>query len=184
MSTPNSWSAPPTSIGAMSIIGSRDVFVVLYSMTVLPQSPVCVCWVKRKSRIINNSWNHTSTAIEYRNKEKRGNCYVLLIGLSATWKMCKVFIPLNLPAFPPKLYWWWKWISVPEGIMCLTKIALLYLHMWKFNNLKIKYIAIYKITKIQHNFMKIGMHFSWYINSPMLEEKSCSSMILQPSRCC
>lgn len=30
-STPNSWSAPPMSIGAMSTIGRREVFCVLYS---------------------------------------------------------------------------------------------------------------------------------------------------------
>ena len=43
-STPNSWSAPPMSIGAMSTIGRREVFCVLYSKTVLPHRPVCFCW--------------------------------------------------------------------------------------------------------------------------------------------
>lgn len=40
MSMPNSWSGAPTSIGAKSMMGRREVFVVLYSMTVLPQAPV------------------------------------------------------------------------------------------------------------------------------------------------
>lgn len=50
MSTPNSWSAPPTSMGAMSTIGSLDVFWVLYSITVLPHWPVCFCGGKEKCK--------------------------------------------------------------------------------------------------------------------------------------
>lgn len=42
-STPNSWSAPPISMGAMSTMGRREVFCDLYSITVLPQCPVCFC---------------------------------------------------------------------------------------------------------------------------------------------
>lgn len=42
-SNPNSWFAPPMSIGAMSTIGRREVFCVLYSKTVLPHRSVCFC---------------------------------------------------------------------------------------------------------------------------------------------
>lgn len=42
-STPNSWSAPPISMGAMSRMGRREVFCDLYSITVLPHFPVCLC---------------------------------------------------------------------------------------------------------------------------------------------
>lgn len=48
MSTPNSWSSPPMSRGAMSTIGRREVFDDLYSITVLPHFPVCFCWRKEK----------------------------------------------------------------------------------------------------------------------------------------
>lgn len=48
MSTPNSWSAPPMSIGAMSTMGSLDVFWVLYSITVLAHWPVCFCKTAEK----------------------------------------------------------------------------------------------------------------------------------------
>lgn len=41
MSTPNSWSAPPMSIGAMSMMGRREVFCDLYSMMVFPHLPLC-----------------------------------------------------------------------------------------------------------------------------------------------
>lgn len=40
MSNPNSWSGAPMSKGATSMMGRREVLVVLYSMTVLPQLPV------------------------------------------------------------------------------------------------------------------------------------------------
>lgn len=40
MSMPNSWSGAPTSNGATSMMGKREVLVVLYSITVLPQFPV------------------------------------------------------------------------------------------------------------------------------------------------
>lgn len=40
-STPNSWFAPPISIGAMSTMGRREVFCDLYSITVFPHCPVC-----------------------------------------------------------------------------------------------------------------------------------------------
>lgn len=40
MSKPNSWSGAPTSKGATSMMGKREVLVVLYSITVLPQAPV------------------------------------------------------------------------------------------------------------------------------------------------
>ena len=39
-SKPNSWSGAPTSKGATSMMGKREVLVVLYSITVLPQAPV------------------------------------------------------------------------------------------------------------------------------------------------
>lgn len=39
-SMPNSWSGAPTSKGATSMMGRREVLVVLYSITVLPQAPV------------------------------------------------------------------------------------------------------------------------------------------------
>lgn len=39
-STPNSWSGAPMSKGATSMMGRREVLVVLYSITVLPQVPV------------------------------------------------------------------------------------------------------------------------------------------------
>lgn len=41
MSTPNSCSGPPMSMGAMSTMGRREVFCDRYSMTVLPHLPVC-----------------------------------------------------------------------------------------------------------------------------------------------
>lgn len=47
-STPNSWSAPPTSRGAMSTMGRREVFCDRYSITVLPHCPVCFCAACRK----------------------------------------------------------------------------------------------------------------------------------------
>jgi hypothetical protein len=40
MSIPNSWSGAPMSKGATSMMGRREVLVVLYWMTVLPQVPV------------------------------------------------------------------------------------------------------------------------------------------------
>lgn len=40
MSMPNSWSGAPMSKGATSMMGRREVLVVLYSITVLPQAPV------------------------------------------------------------------------------------------------------------------------------------------------
>lgn len=40
MSKPNSWSGAPMSKGATSMMGRREVLVVLYSITVLPQVPV------------------------------------------------------------------------------------------------------------------------------------------------
>lgn len=43
ISTPNSWSGAPISMGATSVMGSLDVFELLYSMTVLPHCPVCCC---------------------------------------------------------------------------------------------------------------------------------------------
>lgn len=43
MSKPNSCSAPPMSKGAMSRMGRRDGLFVLYSITVLLHSPVCLC---------------------------------------------------------------------------------------------------------------------------------------------
>ncbi len=48
MSTPNSWSAPPMSMGAMSTMGSLDVFWVLYSITVLAHWPVRFCKTAKK----------------------------------------------------------------------------------------------------------------------------------------
>ena len=39
-SMPNSWSGAPMSKGATSMMGRREVLVVLYSITVLPQVPV------------------------------------------------------------------------------------------------------------------------------------------------
>lgn len=41
MSTPNSCSGPPMSIGAMSMMGRREVFCDRYSIIVLPHLPVC-----------------------------------------------------------------------------------------------------------------------------------------------
>lgn len=43
ISIPNSWSAPPISMGAMSTMGRREVFCDLYSNIVLPHCPVCLC---------------------------------------------------------------------------------------------------------------------------------------------
>lgn len=51
MSTPNSWSGPPISNGAISTTGNLIVLRVLYSKTVLPHSPVCFCEVKRKKML-------------------------------------------------------------------------------------------------------------------------------------
>lgn len=53
MSTPNSWSAPPMSIGAMSTMGSLDVFWVLYSITVLAHWPVCFCKTAEKEKNVS-----------------------------------------------------------------------------------------------------------------------------------
>lgn len=61
-STPNSWSAPPMSIGAMSTIGRREVFCVLYSKTVLPHRPVCFCWLRVEKCVNSNltiQWQFT-----------------------------------------------------------------------------------------------------------------------------
>lgn len=56
-STPNSWSAPPTSIGAISTMGRREVFCVLYSKTVLPHRPVCFCgWREEKKSLSNQAF--------------------------------------------------------------------------------------------------------------------------------
>lgn len=65
MSKPNSWSAPPMSKGAMSRMGRRDGLFVLYSITVLLHSPVCLCRCKgRKGDLILEQWlnnaNHTA----------------------------------------------------------------------------------------------------------------------------
>lgn len=50
MSKPNSCSAPPMSKGAMSRMGRRDGLFVLYSITVLLHSPVCLCGCEEKKR--------------------------------------------------------------------------------------------------------------------------------------
>lgn len=52
-STPNSWSAPPMSIGAMSTMGRREVFCVLYSKTVLPHRPVCFCGRREEKKSLS-----------------------------------------------------------------------------------------------------------------------------------
>lgn len=53
ISTPNSWSEPPMSTGAMSTIGSLAVFCVLYSNTVLPQLPFACCKRQKKKKFNN-----------------------------------------------------------------------------------------------------------------------------------
>lgn len=50
MSKPNSCSAPPMSKGAMSRMGRRDGLFVLYSITVLLHSPVCLCRERERER--------------------------------------------------------------------------------------------------------------------------------------
>lgn len=47
ISIPNSWSALPTSTGAISTIGKRATFCVLYSKTVWPTFPLRF-WVRRR----------------------------------------------------------------------------------------------------------------------------------------
>lgn len=51
MSTPNSCSGPPMSMGAMSMMGRREVFCDRYSIIVLPHLPVCF-WRKKKGDTI------------------------------------------------------------------------------------------------------------------------------------
>lgn len=43
------------SIGAMSTIGRREVFCVLYSKTVLPHRPVCFCWLRAEKCVSNKA---------------------------------------------------------------------------------------------------------------------------------
>lgn len=73
MSKPNSWSAPPMSIGAMSRMGRRDGLSVLYSITVLLHSPVCLCRCKGKwfqilvlQRTKTLCDNHFDTKVQFR----------------------------------------------------------------------------------------------------------------------
>lgn len=51
MSKPNSCSAPPMSKGAMSRMGRRDGLFVLYSITVLLHSPVCLCRCEKPKKL-------------------------------------------------------------------------------------------------------------------------------------
>lgn len=56
-STPNSWCASPMSMGAMSTMGRREVFCDLYSITVLPHDPVCLCAEESETQwLLNNLW--------------------------------------------------------------------------------------------------------------------------------